>query len=115
MGLLRKIGSFFHDDWCNKCQSQMNEIGRRLYILPMRVGHYYSHKDADYYKRNLIRVERKSDIPTATYACGAIHYWCPKCSNRIVKLSIFLPVRDEEKYEETIYFENGELNELFEK
>ena len=112
MGILRKMCSIFHDDWCSKCQSQMSETGRKLYMLPMTVGHYISHKDANYYRNNLIRVEKKADIPTATYACGAISYWCTKCGHRAVKLSIFLPVRDVEKYEDTIYFENGELDEL---
>ncbi len=113
MGILRKMCSIFHDDWCSKCQSQMSETGRKLYMLPMTVGHYVSHEDANYYINNLIRVEKKADIPTATYACGIVSYFCGKCGHRAVKLSIFLPVRDVEKYEDTIYFENGELDELF--
>lgn len=112
MGIFRKMKSIFHDDWCNKCQSQMDERMRKLYMLHMTVGHYTSHKNADYYKNNLVKVNRKADIPVGTYACGAIMYECPNCGNRAVKLSIFLPVRDIEKYEDAIYFENGELDEF---
>lgn len=112
MGFLRKIKAAFHDDWCSKCQTQMDETFRQLYMLPMMVGHYSAHKDAEYYKRNLKKVERKADIPTGVYACGAIAYRCPECGHQIVKLSIFLPVRDQEKYEDGYLFENGELDDF---
>lgn len=81
-------------------------------MLPMMVGHYTSHKDPEYYRKNLRKVNRKADIPVGTYACGMIVYRCPACSHRTVKLSIFLPVRDQEKYEDGFLFENGELDDL---
>lgn len=81
-------------------------------MLPMTVGHYYSHQDAKYYKQNLIKINKKADIPIGTYACGIISYQCPNCGYKLTKLSIFLPVRDQEKYEEYIYFKNGELDEF---
>jgi hypothetical protein len=112
MGFIRKICSVFHDDWCSKCQSKMDERKRQLYMLPMTVGHYVSHSNLDYYKQNLIKVNYKADIPTGTYACGIIVYECPKCNHRAVKLSIFLPVRDEEKYEDGMYLENGEMDDF---
>jgi len=112
MGIFRKIKGIFHDDWCGKCQAKMDETIRQLYMLPMTVGHYCSHKDAEYYKRNLQKVARKADIPAGVYACGAIAYRCPECGHQIVKLSIFLPVRDEEKFEDVLIFENGELDEM---
>lgn len=115
MGLIRKIRSIFHDDWCSKCQSKMDETSRQLYMLPMMVGNYVSHKDADYYKNNLIKVNCKADIPTGNYACGIVSYRCPRCSQKDVKLSIFLPVRDVEKYEEFIFFNNGELDDFLRK
>ena len=46
------------------------------------------------------------------YACGAIWYRCPECGKRLTKLDLFLPVRDEEKHETPVLFENGELNEF---
>jgi len=112
MGLFKKMQSIFHADWCSICQCQMKEKKRQLYMLPMIVGHYVSHDDPNYYKKNLIKVNCKADIPTGTYACGAIIYECPQCGNRIVKLSIFLPVRDEEKYEDSICYKNGELDDF---
>ena len=112
MKIFRKIRSIFHDDWCSKCQSQMDERKRQLYRLPMMVGHYTSHENANYYKENLVKVNCKADIPTGTYACGAIMYECPRCGHQAVKLSIFLPVRDIEKYEDSFYFENGELDDF---
>jgi len=112
MGLLRKIKAAFHDDWCSICQTQMNETSRQLYMLPMTVGHYCSHRDAEYYKRNLRKVSCKADIPVGVYACGAIAYRCPECGHRMIKLSIFLPVRDKEMDEDAMIFENGELDEL---
>ena len=110
MGILRKMRSIFHEDWCNQCRSKMDEKGRALYMLPMTVGHYSSHSDAEYYKKNLYRVNKKADIPAGTYACGIVSYQCPSCGHRMVRVSIFLPVRDQEKHEETICFENGELD-----
>lgn len=114
MGFFRKIRAVFHDDWCSKCQTKMEERKRQLYKLPMMVGHYTSHEEADYYKKNLIKVNRKADIPIGQYACGMIVYECPECGHRPVKLSIFLPVRDQEKPEDAMYFENGEMNDFIE-
>lgn len=112
MGFLRKIRGVFHDDWCSKCQSKMDERKRQLYSLPMMVGHYVSHENAEYYKNNLRKVSRKADIPTGQYACGMIVYECPECGHRAVKLSVFLPVRDQEKLEEGLYFEKGEMDDF---
>lgn len=115
MGLLKKIRSLFSFDICSKCQNDMEERRRQLYALPMMVGHYEEHKDAEYYKKNLHKVNKKADIPTGMYACGIIVYECTVCAHRLVKLSIFLPVRDQEKYEDTIWFENGEMDDFIMK
>ena len=113
MGLFRKAKAMFHDDWCSQCQAEMAQTFKQLYALPtMMVGHYVSHKEPEYYKRNLKRVGRKADIPTGMYACGVIAYRCPECGHRAVKLSIFLPVRDQEKHEEGFYFEKGEMDDF---
>ena len=110
MSVFRKLLAIFHDDWCRECQNQMEEKSKKLYMLPMTVGHYVSHNDPEYYRKNLISVNRKSDIRVGNYACGIKVYRCPECLHELVKLSIFLPVRDQEKYEEVIYFENNELD-----
>lgn len=112
MKMLKKIQSIFHDDWCKKCYTKMDVFDRHLYMLPMSVGHYVSHSDASYYKKNLYKVTRKADIPTGMYACGITRYKCSKCGYRVTKLSIFLPVRDQEKYEDFLYFEDGEFDEF---
>jgi len=64
MGLFKKIRSAFHDDWCENCQSEMEEISRKLYALPMTVGNYVSHTNPNYYKENLVPVNKKADIPS---------------------------------------------------
>lgn len=110
MGVIRKFKALFHDNWCPTCTKEMDLEKKELYMLPMIVGHYVSHQNADYYKRNLIKVTKKADIPTGQYACGMYVYKCKNCNKKVVKLSIFLPVRDVEKYEDTIFFNNGELN-----
>lgn len=112
MGLLHNLKAIFHDDWCSRCRTPMHEYYRQLYMLPVTVDHYVSHKDADYFIQNLIKVKRKADIPPGTYACGAIVYRCPACGHRLVKLSVFLPVRDQEKFEDYIYFEQGEMDDF---
>lgn len=58
----------------------------------------------------MIRVDKKADIPIGYYACGIYQYQCPNCKESLVKLSIFLPVRDQEKIEEIMYFKKGELD-----
>lgn len=113
--MFRKFRSYFHDDWCPECTTVMTIKQKKIYMLPMSVGHYISHQNAEYYKKNLIKVNKKSDIPVGIYACGMQVYCCPKCNKKVVKLSIFLPVRDEEKYEEKIFFNNGELNDFVNK
>lgn len=112
MGLFRKARAVFHDDWCSRCQTVMDVTFKRLYALPMTVGHYVSHKEPEYYKTHLSPVERKADIHTGGYACGIHAYRCPECGHRAVRLSIFLPVRGVEKPEEALYFEDGEMDDF---
>lgn len=112
MGLLRKVRAPFHDDWCKKCTNEMSIEKRQLYMLPMIVGHYSTHENASYYIKNLVGVSKKIDIPTGYYACGITKYRCNSCNFERVKLSIFLPVRDVEKYEDTVFYENGEMDEF---
>lgn len=111
MGFLRKLRHRFHDDWCSRCYSEMNTVKKQLYMLPdMMVGHYVRHEDAGYYKTHLVKVEKKAEIPTGIYACGIHNYRCPECGHRAVRLTVFLPVREEEKLEQLLYFENGEMD-----
>ena len=111
MSLFRKMRHIFHDDWCNKCYAQMDVTERRLFALPtMYVGHYVTHTDAAYYIKNMVPIEKKADIPTGVYACGVKVYRCPKCGHRAALLTVFLPVRDMEKPEDAVLFENGELD-----
>ena len=113
MAFLRKLREKFHDDWCSQCTAQMETVYRRLYALPdQRVGHYVSHREVQYYLDHLVPVEKKADIPTGTYACGVTAFRCPECGHRAVLLSVFLPVRDMEKGEENLYFEQGEMDPL---
>ena len=115
MGFLKKVKAMFHDDWCKNCQTQMQETKRQLYRLPMIVGNYQSHSKADYYTKNLVKVNCKADIPSGMYAFGVVDYHCTDCGHNIVKLSIFLPVREQEKYEDVIIFEKGELDEFLKR
>ena len=111
MGLFRKMRAMFHEDWCNLCQSEMDVLHKQLYALPdMMVGHYISHESPEYYKNHLVPVAKKAEIPSGMYACGCHAYRCPQCGNRRTKLTIFLPVRDQEKIEEIIFFDHGELD-----
>lgn len=112
MGLFRKIKARLRDDWCGPCQIQMSETFQQLYALPMTVGHYSAHKDAEYYRRNLRPVAHRTEIPPGLYACKLTAYRCPDCGRRLVKLFIFLPVREQDKYEDVYLFEHGELNDL---
>ncbi len=107
--MFKKLRALFHEDWCPECTETMEVLKKQLYGLPQMVGHYESHSDASYYIKNLTKVTKKADIPTGYYACGAHLYRCPKCGNQMVKLSIFLPVRDQEKYEETFFIKNKEM------
>lgn len=110
MSVFRRMRAAFHDDWCKKCCAQMDVEKKQLYMLPVIVGQYKSRSDAAYFIRNLRKAGKKADIPPGHYACGAHAFRCPDCGFRIVRLTIFLPVREEEKYEDTVYFKNGELD-----
>jgi len=113
MGLFQTIRSMFHDDWCPQCKTPMELTHKQLYALPtMYVGHYQGHDDADYYKKHLVPVEKKAQIPTGMYACGIYVYRCPACGHRTVKLMTFLPVRDQEKMEQNLYFQDGEMDDF---
>ena len=76
------------------------------------VGHYVSHSEQVYQIKNVTQVNKKEVIHTGQYACGIIAYKCPECLHEAVKLSVFLPVRDVEKYEDAFLFENGEVDVL---
>lgn len=113
MGLIRRLRSLFHDDWCSKCHSEMEVVRKQLYALPnMMVGHYEPHEAPEYYKKNLVKVSRKAEIPTGMYACGLHAYRCTNCGHQAVKLTVFLPVRDEEKQEQLLYFDKGEMDDF---
>lgn len=113
MGLIKKLKSKILDKYCSKCQHEMNVTLQMLYALPdMRVGHYVRHEDAGYYKQHLVAIRQKSQIPAGMYACRLYVYQCPSCGHRAVKLVVFLPVREEEKLEQGLYFENGEMDDF---
>lgn len=112
MSLLRKVQAIFHDDWCQTCTSKMTLTKKQLYMLPMMVGHYNSIDDPNYYVQNLVKVQKKSDIPTGYYACGTYLYHCPTCNTDIAKLTIFLPVRDQEQVEESHLMKDSALIEF---
>ena len=113
MGLFDKMLARFQDNWCRDCKREMEQTRKQLFALPaMTVGHYVEHKDAGYYKRELRIVDKKADIPAGMYACGAIQYRCPECGKRLTVLDPFLPVRNEEKHEGNVVFQNGELDEF---
>ena len=113
MGLIDRWLRQYQDDWCRSCKCAMEKHRKQLYALPnVSVGHYVERKEPDYYKKNLHPVNRKADIPSGMYACGAIQYRCPQCGKRLTVLDPFLPVRDEEKHEGTIVFRNGELDDF---
>lgn len=112
MGLIRKIKASLLDDWCGQCQIKMSETFQQLYTLPMTVGHYSAHKEAEYYRRSLRPVAHRADIPPGVYACRVSAYRCPDCGRRLVKVYIFLPVREQDKYEDSYLFEHGELDDF---
>lgn len=115
MNIIKKIKSMFDDNICDKCGGVNDETYKQLYMLPQTVGHYVSHKDPSYYKKNLIKVNKKADIPVGTYACGMIEFTCRECNRKCVRLVIFLPVRNQEKNEEVLYFFNGEFDDFMDK
>lgn len=108
--MFKKLKSLFHNDWCKNCLTEYTLIKKTLYSLPEMVGHYVSHQNASYYINNLTKVNKKSEIPIGFYACGIKEFTCKNCGKKAVLLEIFLPVREEEKFEEFILFENGELD-----
>lgn len=113
MGLFDKLLARFQDNWCRDCKCEMEKVRMQLFALPnMTVGHYVEHKGPAYYKRELRTVDKKADIPPGMYACGATQYRCPECGRRVTVMDPFLPVRDEEKHEGNVVFQNGELDEF---
>ncbi len=112
MNWIKKIKSKFKDDICEACGGDCRVTYKQLYLMDQTVGHYVRHENASYYKKNLYKIEKKSDIPSGVYACGITEYTCDDCHKNLVKLAIFLPVRDQEMYETPIYFKNGEMDDF---
>ncbi len=112
MKLFRKMLRAFHIDWCSKCYSTMEITDTHLYFLPMSVGNYVDHENAEYYLNNAVPISKVSDIPTGMYACRVKAYRCLECSNTAVIIYPFLPVRGEERREIAHIFENGEVDSL---
>lgn len=110
MSFFDKLKSKFKDDWCEKCAKPMQLQKKQLFMLPtMTVGHYVSHDDPNYYLKNLVKVNKKADIPTGFYACGTYLYHCPTCQRDVAKLVVFLPVRDQEQVEEAFLYDDKDL------
>lgn len=113
MGLIDRWLRKYQDDWCRDCKCVMEKVQKQLYALPsVTVGHYVERKDPQFYAKNLYTVDKKADIPSGIYACGAIQYRCPECGKRLTVLDPFLPVRNEEKHENSVVFRNGELDDI---
>lgn len=113
MGFIKKLRGHFHDDWCSQCLNQMDMVKKQLYAMPfVTVANFSFCKDADYYKRHLVKVSKKAEIPKGTYACGIHNYRCGHCGHRAARLTIFLPVRDQELVEGLLYFDKGELDDF---
>lgn len=113
MGLFDKLFRKYQDNWCQDCKCYMEKQRKQLFAMPrVSVSHYVEHTDADFYKKNLCIVEKKADIPSGMYACGAIQYRCPECGRRATVLDPFLPVRDQEIHEGTVVFRGGELDDF---
>ena len=111
MGLMGRIYACFHSDCCGSCQSRLKLEREQLYALPCRtVDRYVRCDDAGFYKRALVKVKGKADIPTGMYACRVHRYRCPMCGKKMVRLTVFLPVRDEEMVEQILRFEDGEMD-----
>ena len=64
MNVFKKILGVFHSDWCKKCGTAMEITDTRLYFLPMSVGNYTDHENADYYLKNAVPISDISQIPT---------------------------------------------------
>lgn len=112
MSFFRKIKGLFHEDWCPTCNGEMSLYEKQLFLLNETVSHYKEQRDPKYFIKNLVKVNRKSEIPPGMYACGIKTYWCSQCGKKIVFVQVFLPVRDMEKQEDAFYFENGELDQF---
>lgn len=113
MQLFKQVKRKLSNSVCKTCGNKVTEIHHQLYALPNTVGNYQTHRhDPSYYRENLREVCSKEMIPTGRYACELTVYKCFDCGHQKVCLSIFLPVRDEEKYEEIFYYDHGELDDF---
>lgn len=110
MGFFQKAKAWLLDDHCTGCAVPMDTVKKQLYMLPnLIVGHYVAYDDPHFYESHMVQVNKKADIPTGFYACYAYVYQCPKCHKQVVKLKIFLPVRDQEQLEDTYLYEEPSL------
>lgn len=113
MGFFDKVKAKFKDDWCEKCTKPMDLKKKQLFMLPgLMVGHYVQHDDPNYYVQNMVKVNKKADIPSGVYACGTYVYHCNECQRDVVKIVVFLPVRDQEQVEEAFLYEDPDLLKL---
>ena len=114
--MLDWLKRIFFGDGCSKCGSRVPPvlINKRLFALPtMTVGHsthLWEEGAAEYLIQHLVPISKKAEIPAGMYACGVVSYRCPECGYHWVQADIFLPVRDQEKHEQNIWFKNGELD-----
>ncbi len=111
MGWMGKLYACFHRNCCESCLCEQDLVREQLYALPtMQVGRYIRCSDVRYYRRALEKVRSKTEIPTGMYACRIQKYLCPKCGKKMVRLTIFLPVRDKEMVEQVLYYNDGEMD-----
>ena len=108
MGLFKKGPK---GEKCSVCKEIMELKSEQLYAMPNHhVGHYGVKEEGAYFKRNLVPIESKAQIPTGMYACRARLYHCPKCGHEMIRFHPFLPVRDQEMAEFPVTLEYAELD-----
>ena len=113
MGLLNKLLKKHRFDYCKPCKKIMEEDKKQLFFIPVFQGNKLPENDVNYFLKNLIPVNNKSEIPLGYYACGGKKLVCDNCLKSVVSLEVFLPVRDQELFECYYSFDDGALNHLF--
>ncbi len=95
---------------CRVCKELMEAREERLYAMPsVTVGHYVRREHGEWYRRGLVPISSKAQIPTGMYGARAKLYKCPRCGQEKAVITPFLPVRDAEKTELPVTLEYLEL------
>lgn len=110
-GILSLIGCPLTDHTqCTKCKSKLQPMTQTddLYYVPLEENQQLSNP-LHFLAQNITKISSIRDIPPKKMGGYLCRYYCPKCTNRIVRIACFLPEHGSCNWKNSYYFDYQEF------